>query len=515
MEKILYCIDKSSKRKVSLPFPFDKTSKVKDISQKNFPIVVLEEGFLERRKKSPSFQPENKVYFIHFSSKDKNNVKLVKQYGFFSYFTDDETKEDVIFKFEQASKYLEFKNQLGNLENQLLKKDKKIEKIILADPLTGCYNWRYFLRRVHVELSRSRRQLHSVSCIGIDIDHFRQINEVYGVKVADTVIKELVSVLKVNLRKEDVLVRWREDEFFIIAPCLERKDVQRAAERIRDRIALRRFKYKNLILSIKASIGVVTSPEDNIFSTRDVVNALERCILRAKRRGGNTVALYSPKQHVPSPKRVKKISISELRGKIEKMDTVLTQNLLDMIYGFARAIEAKDYYTGKHVEYTAAIAKRIAENLNLSESEVENVKRAAVLHDLGKVGIEGSILSKKGRLTPKEREVIKTHPSIAAEILREIRALRGAIPAILYHHERYDGEGYPLGLKGEEIPLSARIVAIADVYQALISDRPYRKAYKREKALEIISKEAGKQFDPKIVKLFLEVIKELEADAKL
>jgi len=167
------------------------------------------------------------------------------------------------------------------------------------------------------------------------------------------------------------------------------------------------------------------------------------------------------------------------------------------------------------VEYTAAIAKRIAENLNLSESEVENVKRAAVLHDLGKVGIEGSILSKKGRLTPKEREVIKTHPSIAAEILREIRALRGAIPAILYHHERYDGEGYPLGLKGEEIPLSARIVAIADVYQALISDRPYRKAYKREKALEIISKEAGKQFDPKIVKLFLEVIKELEADAKL
>ncbi|MBD3263726.1 MAG: HD domain-containing protein, partial [Candidatus Omnitrophica bacterium] len=138
-----------------------------------------------------------------------------------------------------------------------------------------------------------------------------------------------------------------------------------------------------------------------------------------------------------------------------------------------------------------------------------NIKNASVLHDLGKVGIDESILSKRGPLTPEEKVKIKSHPSIAAEILRGIHALRGSVPSVLYHHERYDGKGYPLGLKGEEIPLGARIVAVADVYQALISDRPYRKAYSRKKALQIIKSEAGKQFDPKIVKLFTKIIKKI------
>jgi HD-GYP domain-containing protein (c-di-GMP phosphodiesterase class II) len=181
-----------------------------------------------------------------------------------------------------------------------------------------------------------------------------------------------------------------------------------------------------------------------------------------------------------------------------------------MISGFARAIEAKDSYTGRHVEYTALVAGKIAEELALPASEIENVKHAAVLHDLGKVGISENILSKKGPLTTKEREVIKTHPWTAAEILREIHALRGAIPAILYHHERYDGKGYPLGLRAEEIPLSARIVAIADVYQALVSDRPYRKAFSKKKAVEIIKKEMGTHFDPKVTKVFLKVIKNIK-----
>jgi putative nucleotidyltransferase with HDIG domain len=178
-----------------------------------------------------------------------------------------------------------------------------------------------------------------------------------------------------------------------------------------------------------------------------------------------------------------------------------------MIYGFARAIELKDSYTGRHVEDTAFIAEEIAKELKLPPSEIENIKRAAILHDLGKVGIDERILSKKGPLNENEKEIIKSHPWIAAEILREIHALRGSIPAILYHHERYDGKGYPLGLKGEDIPLGARIVAIADVYQALISDRPYRKAYSKREAIEIIKKDAGKKFDPKIVKIFLKIIK--------
>ncbi len=198
-----------------------------------------------------------------------------------------------------------------------------------------------------------------------------------------------------------------------------------------------------------------------------------------------------------------------MQEKIEELSILLNNDVLDIIYGFARAIEAKDAYTGAHVEYTASIAKHIAKELKLPENEIEDIEHAAVLHDLGKVGINGNILSKKGPLTSKERKIIQTHPSIGSEILKDIHSLRGAVPGVLYHHECFDGSGYPLGLKGDEIPLAARIVAIADVYQALISDRPYRNAYSKNKAIEIIKKESGSHFDPKIVKIFLKVIKEI------
>ena len=129
-----------------------------------------------------------------------------------------------------------------------------------------------------------------------------------------------------------------------------------------------------------------------------------------------------------------------------------------------------------------------------------------MLHDLGKIGIPDDILHKNGKLTKEEYEIIKKHPHIGTEIMRPIHFLGELIPAILYHHERFDGLGYSAGLKGKEIPLGARIVAIADVYQALVSDRPYRKAYSKEEALGIIREGAGTQFDPAIVETFLAIV---------
>jgi HD-GYP domain-containing protein (c-di-GMP phosphodiesterase class II) len=299
-----------------------------------------------------------------------------------------------------------------------------------------------------------------------------------------------------------------EDEFFLILPHLSREDAYRVAERIKGKISTRKFKYKDFSLNVKISMGVVSFPGDNVYNTKDVITALHSCISSAKSKGGNAVVFYSKPQQAYIEN--KKKNIDGFRGKIEKLNALLTRDLLEMIYGFARAIEAKDSYTGKHVEYTALVAEKIAKEIDLPAAEIENVKHAAVLHDLGKVGINESILSKKGPLNEKEREIIRAHPWIAAEILREIHALRGAIPAILYHHERYDGKGYPLGLKGEEIPLSARIVAISDVYQALISDRPYRRAYSKTKAIEIIKKEIGTHFDPKVAKIFLKVISSIK-----
>jgi diguanylate cyclase (GGDEF)-like protein len=509
MRKIFYCIDKASKRKINLPFPFKKVKKIKDLRNYGLSLAIFDEHFVDKHKPVIS-QLIDKACFIHFYKEGKNNIEKAKKYGFLDYFSDENDKKEIIFKLQKAQSYLEQRERIGNLERELLNKDKRIKEIILVDPLTGCYNWRYFLHRTRQELSRARRHLHNISFLAVDIDYFRQINELYSSDIADCIIKELVYLLKLSLRSEDVLTRWREDEFFIILPFLARENAYQVASRLKDKISLHKFKYKKFNINIKASLGVVSFPGDNVYNAKDIINALHECLAVAKKKGGNKVILYAPHQHAQFVKEKKGAGFDVFKTKIEKLNTLLTRDLLEMIYGFARAIEAKDYYTGRHVEYTSMIAEKMAQELNLPPSEIENIKHAAALHDLGKVGINESILSKKGRLNEKEKEIIKGHPWTAAEILREIHSLRGAIPAILYHHERFDGKGYPLGLKGEEIPLSARIVALADVYQALVSDRPYRRAYSKKRAIDIIKKETGNHFDPKITKIFLKIIKKIK-----
>ncbi len=185
----------------------------------------------------------------------------------------------------------------------------------------------------------------------------------------------------------------------------------------------------------------------------------------------------------------------------------VNQLIWDSIYALANATDARDHYTGEHSKKMVSIVKEVGRKLGLEKKDVINLERAAVLHDLGKIGISDSILRKKGRLTKKEYEEIKRHPVIGAEIIRSIHFLKDVVPLILHHHERFDGSGYASGLKGGNIPVGARVLAVADVYQALISDRPYRRAYPKRTAIKIIREGSGTEFDPEVVRAFLETIK--------
>jgi diguanylate cyclase (GGDEF)-like protein len=506
MEKLLYCKDSSRKEKIFFPFTYVATTSIQKARSIKYPVVIIDYKFIKKRTNADFSFIKEKVCLLCCENSEKVKLSELKKLGFFGYFFKQDKKDLVSFKIKQAKEFAKLKNKNLGLKKKVLKEEHNSEKLVLVDSLTGCRNWRFFLEEAKRQLVRSKRYSEKVSFIGFDIDHFRQINEIYGVKVADKVVKDIVKLLAKNLRKENVLSRWREDEFFIIAPYLDKKNVAIVANRLKDVITEHNFKYKGVSLKIKASIGAISYPEDSISSSKDVTIALDRTIAQAKRKGGNTVVISSRLQAKPDIKRKEKANIEEMRQKVEKLNILLNRDILDIIYGFARAIEAKDSYTGSHVEYTAKIAKSIAQELKLPKNEIEDIEHAAVLHDLGKVGIDGNILSKKGVLTPKERKIIQAHPSIAVGILRDIHSLRGAVPGVLYHHERFDGTGYPLGLKGDEIPLSARIIAVADVYQALISDRPYRKAYSKDKAIEIIKKESGSHFDPRVVRIFLKLI---------
>ena len=176
---------------------------------------------------------------------------------------------------------------------------------------------------------------------------------------------------------------------------------------------------------------------------------------------------------------------------------------LEMVQTLARVIDAKDAYTGDHAGRARQKARQLAEMLDMPEQMVRYVEYAALLHDIGKIGIDGSILAKPGRLTQQEYDEIKKHPAIGYQILSPIHFLGPVAQMVLYHQEWYNGMGYPEGLKGEEIPLGARIVAIIDAWDAMMSDRPYRKALSREYAESELTKGADRQFDPKVVKAFL------------
>lgn len=180
-------------------------------------------------------------------------------------------------------------------------------------------------------------------------------------------------------------------------------------------------------------------------------------------------------------------------------------NLHDSLRALVKALEAKDHYTKEHSERVTALALNLANHLGLSETEIESLRFAGHLHDIGKVGIQDKILLKPGRLTPEEYEVIKRHPLIGAEIVGHISLLRDEVLIIKHHHERWDGKGYPDGLAGEEIPFLARILAVADTYDAMTSNRPYRPPLSHEVALREIRQNSGTQFDPLVVEAFLDL----------
>jgi len=178
---------------------------------------------------------------------------------------------------------------------------------------------------------------------------------------------------------------------------------------------------------------------------------------------------------------------------------------MGLLHSLTSAVDAKDAYTCGHSERVALLSRHLAQQIQLSDSEVERIYMAGLLHDVGKIGVPKNVLQKTGRLTAEEVEQMKKHPQIGARILRDIKQIEDIIPGVLHHHERYDGRGYPAGLAGEQIPLMGRIICLADCFDAMTSNRTYRKALPLEVALTEIRRCSGTQFDPRLAESFLQV----------
>ena len=405
------------------------------------------------------------------------------------------------------TKKKEAEEALEKLNKLLTEKNKKLKQLSLKDPLTGLYNHLYFEEIIEAELERTRRYAHPLSVTILDIDYFKSINDAYGHHFGDLILKQLAKQLTIALRRYDILIRYSGQEFVIISPGTNRENATTLVRRILDTVRLYHFGDKKQSVKLKLSGAVASYPEDKIIKGADLVDLATRILDRAKQSGGNRIYSIVDLNNKKQPKRKPhQNTVKFLREKMDKLTKQANQTLIESIFALAKTIELKDHYTGEHVEKTVQYATEIASTLGIPTDEVERIRQAAILHDLGKIGISDKILLKKSKLTKREFEEIKKHPQIAADILRPIHFLHDLIPYIFYHHERWDGKGYPSGLKGNDIPLGARIISLADVYQALISDRPYRKSFPKLEALKLIKKGSGTQFDPGIVKSFLHII---------
>lgn len=367
---------------------------------------------------------------------------------------------------------------------------EQIQEESRLDALTELFNRRYFNERLDEEIDRRRRHGGAFSLAICDLDFFKNYNDRYGHVAGDELLREIGRLIKNSVRTVDLAFRYGGDEVVILLPDTELEDAFSVVDRVRKNIEEEMKKRK---ISLTASFGLASWPMDGV-RVNEILDVADAAAFEAKRRGGNRCI---------SSNKILKLPQTETEVKDEKA-------IFDIICSLITALEARDIYTSGHSREVNKYALILGEAIGLSKEELIHLSRAALLHDVGKIGIKNGILSKTGRLTEEEWKRMKEHSQKSVEIIISIPSLHYCRRAILHHHERWDGTGYPSGLKGKEIPLEARILAIADAFSAMVSARPYRPAMSYQEALLELKREAGKQFDPELVEAFVAKFKELK-----
>lgn len=339
--------------------------------------------------------------------------------------------------------------------------EEEIRYYSYHDQLTGLYNRRFYEEEI---LSLDKEEYLPFSIIIGDVNGFKLFNDAFGHRQGDLLLKRVAEVIRTECRPGDIIFRWSGDEFVILLPSTDLDETVTVAERIREVCA------GELVNDVGISISFGWDMKRN--SEQDIQEVMKNA----------EDQMYKNKV----------VESKGLRGSIIK--TVI------------RTLHEKSPREEKHSQRVSRISQRIGRALQLPELDLNKLKAVGLLHDIGKIGVEGSILDKTGALTQTEFDEIKKHPEIGFRILNSSADMRELAEITLSHHERWDGKGYPKGLRGEEIPILSRIVSIADSYDAMTSDRPYRKALSKEESIHQILENSGTQFDEQIAKIFIEVV---------
>ena len=388
----------------------------------------------------------------------------------------------------------ELAHSFNAMIQSLRESQERLIKRANTDSLTDLYNHRYFQERLAAEISRSQRYEHPLSVLMIDIDKFKNFNDRQGHPSGDRALNEIAKVMKGEVRDMDVVARYGGEEFAVILPETDLDEATAAAERIRIAAQRRCFYGKDgETAPLTVSVGVAQYP---IHSTEreGLIMAADMALYRAKQSGRNRTCPFE----------------QELRanpaGDPYKVYVLLRATDLGTIEALSSAIDSKHRFAMGHGKKVSTDAVALANAMGLSEEECESVRLASLLRDIGQLGLPDELVGKPEPLSAEDREMLAAHPSLGHAIIQKAPRLKSMLPGILHHHECYDGSGYPFGLKSDDIPLVARIIAVVDAYWAMTADRPHRQKLSPEEAGAELLRQAGTQFDPNVVNKYLELI---------
>ncbi len=370
------------------------------------------------------------------------------------------------------------------IDDALAEELERLERAALTDSLTGIRNHRAFEEDLVGALAHRRRHGRNLSLVMLDLDALKLINDTEGHQAGDRAIRHVSSVLARVVRASDSIYRTGGDEFAALLPEASAWEAFKFAQRLHGELDTG---------PIKVSVGVAEADE---LATRDIlIGQADIALLEAKSANRDTVLFVPGMAH---PDTADPEHERRHRGTLAS--------------ALARAVDAKDSYTRSHSETVAELCVLLATNLQLDDEHIASIRLAGLVHDVGKIGVPDAILQKPARLDPHEYETIKAHSALGHKILNGTDLSHEA-PWVLHHHERLDGGGYPNGLAGDEIPLESRIIHVADAFEAMTSDRPYRRGMPEQAAVTELRTHTGTQFDPACVEALLRGLRIAPAEA--
>jgi len=369
-----------------------------------------------------------------------------------------------------------------------------------VDKLTEVLNRQALLARLEEELVRAGRYGRQLSIVLVDLDHFKRLNDSFGHIAGDRVLNAVARELRDNVRSVDVVGRYGGEEFMIILPETDPDAAASLAEKLRRLVGSRQVDLgEGTRVAVTLSAGVAGGSGAHLRLDALVRDA-DAALYSAKALGRDQVYVF---HEIEDDGPIRRAAIAP-SARLAALD--VGRLAFDAATGsLTEALAGRAAWAGRPSTMIAAASIAMARAAGLPEREIERIRVASLLHDLGKLAIPDEILSKRGELAEPEWRVVAEHPKIGQVVLEQAGALRDAATIVLHHHEWYDGRGYPHGLRGEAIPVGARIVAIADAYEAMVAGRPYRAPVDHGTAIDELRRHAGVQFDPQLVEQFIEL----------